>query len=233
MKSLITTLFLFLSASIRSFDDPLPDAKLKDLPIHISLSRIVSDKPMVFFITGDGGYTRFDKLFCKELAESGFSVVALDALKYFWNEKTPESTTVDVEGIISLYQAKWQKDQVIIIGYSFGADVLPFVYNRLNKSLQDQIKSMVLMSPAIAGDFEIHVTDMLNLGGTTKKFDVVSEINKVRKVKILCIYGSEEKAEIKRKTKNEDLTFVTITGGHHYDDAYRNLVSAITAHSNK
>ena len=138
MKSFITTLFLFFSASIRNFADPLADAKLKDLPIHISPSRIASEKPMVFFITGDGGYTSFDKSFCKELAESGFSVVALDALKYFWDAKTPESTTVDAEELIDFYQSKWHKDQVIFIGYSFGAHVLPFIFNRLIDRLKDR-----------------------------------------------------------------------------------------------
>ncbi|MCF2444220.1 hypothetical protein L0657_09645 [Dyadobacter sp. CY345] len=209
------------------------EAETKDLPVHIIPSASASDKPMVFFISGDGGYTSFDKSFCQELASKGMSVVALDALKYFWNEKTPESTTADVEKLIGLYKDRWKKEKIVLIGYSFGADVIPFVFNKMNKSMQDQIQSLVLMSPATDGDFEIHISDMLSLGSAQKKYDVVSEIDKVTNVKLLCIYGSEEDAEIKAKTKNAGLSFLTIKGGHHYDNAFRQLVEAIVAHSTK
>lgn len=55
--------------------------------------------------------------------------MGLDWLRYFWNERTPHSTAADVDRIVQHYLAAWEKKEVVLIGYSQGADVLPFVVN--------------------------------------------------------------------------------------------------------
>ncbi|MDQ6480205.1 AcvB/VirJ family lysyl-phosphatidylglycerol hydrolase [Dyadobacter sp. LHD-138] len=216
-----------ISAETAKDKEEIEENQMKELPIHITSSPSNPGKPMFFFITGDGGYASFDKSFCSALAANGMPVVALDALKYFWNEKTPASTTADVEKLINLYKNKWQNEKIVLIGYSFGADVLPFVFNRMDKKLQENTKLLVMLSPAPEADFEIHITDMLNLSLGGKQYDVISEIDKMKNVKALCVYGSEEEAEIKGKTANPDLSFSTIPGGHHYDNLFKELVEMI------
>ena len=210
------------------------ESQIKELPVHIVPAAVTSEEnPLVFFISGDGGYTSFDKSFCKELAARGMPVVSLDALKYFWNEKTPASTTADVEKLISLYKDKWQKNKVLLVGYSFGADALPFVYNTMNKNVRENVKMLALLSPAVEADFEIHIMDMLSLPGASKKYDVVSEIDKIKNLRTICIYGSEEEQEIKGKTANPNLNFLTIPGGHHYDNNFKALAEMIISQFRK
>lgn len=220
-------------AEVKSSHEEINESQLKELPIHAIPSTVNPEKPMVFLITGDGGYTSFDQAFCKELADSGTPVVALDALKYFWNEKTPASTTADVEKLISFYKSKWQRDKVILIGYSFGADAFPFIYNNLTKTTRESIQLLAMLSPATEADFEIHITDMLSLPRGKRQYDVSAEVNKIKNLKIVCLYGSEEEPEIKSEINNPEVSFITIPGGHHYNNAYREIVNLIMQRSER
>lgn len=213
--------------------EEIEENQMKELPIHVIPAAGNPEKPMVFLITGDGGYTSFDKSFCSELAARGTPVVALDALKYFWNEKTPASATADVQKLINLYKEKWQRQKVVLIGYSFGADVLPFVFNRMDKKLQENVALLAMLSPSTEADFEIHITDMLNLSVGGKQYNVISEIDRMKNVRSLCLYGSEEEAEIKGKTTNPDLSFSIISGGHHYDNQFKELAEIVISKTAK
>ena len=71
--------------------------------------------------------------------------VGLNSLKYFWKARTPEEATRDVARILRHYLAAWHKERVLLIGYSFGADVLPFVVNRLPAELRAHIVSVSLL----------------------------------------------------------------------------------------
>ncbi|MBE9463056.1 AcvB/VirJ family lysyl-phosphatidylglycerol hydrolase [Dyadobacter subterraneus] len=218
---------------VKNNREEINESELKELPIHAISSKSNPEKPMVFLITGDGGYTSFDQAFCKELANNGMPVVALDALKYFWNEKTPASTTVDVEKLISFYRNKWQRDKIILIGYSFGADAFPFVYNNFDKTTRESVQLLAMLSPATEADFEIHISDMLSLPRGKRQYDVSAEVNKIKNLKIICLYGSEEEPEIKSEIKNPEVSFVTIPGGHHYNNSYKQLVNIIVQKSDK
>ncbi|WP_159467606.1 AcvB/VirJ family lysyl-phosphatidylglycerol hydrolase [Dyadobacter sp. 3J3] len=214
-------------AEVKNNYEEISESQLKDLPIHAISSSSNPEKPMVLLITGDGGYTSFDQAFCKEIADNGMPVIALDALKYFWNEKTPASTTADVEKLISFYKSKWQRDEVILIGYSFGADAFPFIYNNMNITMRESVKLLAMLSPATEADFEIHITDMLSLPRGKRQYDVSKEVNKIKNLKIMCLYGSEEDPEIKTEITNKEVSFVTVPGGHHYNNAYKELVDII------
>ncbi|MCF0055713.1 AcvB/VirJ family lysyl-phosphatidylglycerol hydrolase [Dyadobacter sp. CY356] len=233
LKAAFTEIISKKQVEAKSDYEEINESQLKDLPIHAIPSATNPEKPMVFLITGDGGYTSFDQAFCKTLADNGTPVVALDALKYFWNEKTPASTTADVEKLISFYKNKWQRDKVILVGYSFGADAFPFILNNLNKTTRESIKLLAMLSPSTQADFEIHITDMLSLPRGKRQFDVSSEVNKIRNLKIVCIYGSEEEPEIKSEITNPEVSFVTVPGGHHYNNAYKELVNIITQKAEK
>ena len=65
------------------------------------------------------------------LSAKGIPVVGLDSLRYFWTARTPEGLAADTDRMIRYYLAHFGKKRVLLIGYSQGADVLPFAVNRL------------------------------------------------------------------------------------------------------
>ena len=86
---------------------------------------------MAIVYSGDGGWRDIDKDIADRLHELGMPVVGVDSLRYFWSEQRPKVAAADLAQIIAHYRIAWQRGRVILIGYSFGADVLPFLVNRL------------------------------------------------------------------------------------------------------
>ncbi|MBQ0152849.1 MAG: hypothetical protein KBS61_08155 [Chryseobacterium sp.] len=48
-----------------------------------------SDKPIIFYISGDSGFNTFSKGMGEDLHFLGYDVFALDTKSYFWNYKSP------------------------------------------------------------------------------------------------------------------------------------------------
>ncbi|MDQ6889132.1 MAG: virulence factor family protein, partial [Bacteroidota bacterium] len=144
----------------------------QDFPIK-EWAAAVHDKPIIFYISGDGGFNSFSTALCESLNKKGYDVFALNAKSYFYNKKTPDQTTADIKNYLTKKLAGRKNQQVVLIGYSFGADVLPFVLNRLPKNLNDNITTSFLMASSGSTDFEIHWSDIF--GGNRKRdMDVVT-----------------------------------------------------------
>ncbi|MCL6524081.1 MAG: hypothetical protein K6T34_05400 [Thermoflavifilum sp.] len=206
---------------------------IKKLPLIEVPAQTRAESPfndyLAILITGDGGWKITDKQLCDEFVTKGIPVVALNALKYFWSKKTPEQATAIVELLMQHYMEQWHKHKVILMGFSFGADVLPFIINRMNYSLYQQLSLIVMLSPGTSTDFEIHISQMLNKN-TQWKYNVVEEIQHLREqVPVLCIFGDEESTfPVQQLPKFVQVAYVK--GGHHYEENHTDISSKILSH---
>jgi type IV secretory pathway VirJ component len=198
-----------------------------DYPITLIPSAKADSLPLAFVISGDGGWTSFDQSFAESLAEKGMPVVGLDSQKYFWNPKTPEETTMDIAKAVEHYMVQWKKKSFILIGYSFGACIVPFVANRLSENLKTVLKAVYSLSPDEKGDFEIHVADMLNLGVSSDRYNVLEEMKNVRPKQPICIFGNEEDEDLRNHFSSIDLKIILLPGNHHYKDDFKGITNAI------
>ncbi len=196
--------FLFMTGAIAQ-NFPI---KVWDAPTH--------DKPLIFYISGDGGLNNFSSDLCDGLNKKGYDVCALNAKSYFYNKKTPEQTSNDINNYLSQKLKGRSDQQIVLIGYSFGADVLPFVLNRLPKNMLDQTRVSFLMASSGTTDFEIHWTDIFG-GNAKRSMDVVSEINKLGNAKIVIISASDDGYLDVRKITLKKYTHEVLPGGHHFD----------------
>ena len=203
---------------------------LKDLPLIVMPSgQSEPDQPMVLLLTGDGGWKGFDIRLCTQLHEKHIPVVALNSLKYFWSRKDPEKTTRMLESLLRSYMEKWNKRQFILIGFSFGADVMPFVVNRMDSSLLDQCLGVSLFSPGLSTDFEIHISQMLSEHHQWK-YSVVSEIRRMRPIRMLCVFGTEEHEFPVQVLQQRHASVVYLEGGHHYENNHDDVASIVLEH---
>jgi type IV secretory pathway VirJ component len=177
----------------------------------------------VFLISGDGGWAGIDKDLAKALSTDGIPVVGLNSLRYFWKEKKPEDLSKDFAQIINYYQKKWQKRKVITIGYSLGADSLPFALSRLTKNQDQDILRYVFLGPSPTVDLEIYATQWLY--EKKGRYDVASEIKKLNQDKILCFMGNDEKDSLCKQLPSK--TMVQMKGGHHFGGDYEALARTI------
>lgn len=196
-----------------------------DLPVHLTPALPpTSGNTMVLMISGDGGWTGFDQQVADEFAKKGMPVVGLNALKYFWQQKNPLKTTLDAERLILQYAALWKKNKVILLGYSFGADVIPFIFNRLPENIRKEIHSVILLSPSPDSDFEIHVTDLFNFRSGKRAFNVLEEIKKIKGTHLVCFFGNEEDRTHAVALADKHIGVVILNGGHHYDNSFSEIV---------
>lgn len=184
---------------------------------------------VTLFYSGDGGWRDLDRDVADEMAAQGYPVVGIDALRYFWQHKSPEQGAADLADLMADYRKKWGAKRFVLAGYSFGADVLPAIYNRLPVAERGQIDALLLIALARSGSFEIEVQGWLGKAGQERPTG--PELLKVPAAKVLCVYGSEEGEESGCTQPGAPGELLRLPGGHHFDKDYpalaRRLVQAI------
>lgn len=197
-----------------------------DLPLSVIPSNVRKDLPLAFFISGDGGWTSFDQSVCDKLAEKGIPVVGLDAQKYFWNKRVPREVANDIAPAIVHYLKLWNRQSFILIGYSFGACVAPFIASNFNDQEKALLKGIYCMSPDVTGDFEIHLSDMLHLR-TMEQYNVVTEMKRIQAMNPVCIFGNEEEETVRKSFDNEGIRIELLPGTHHYNSDFEAISGII------
>jgi type IV secretory pathway VirJ component len=206
---------------------PPPVAELKDLPLVEIPASGTGKGIMAVEISGDGGWGITDRGIGNSLVGQGIPVVGLNSLQYFWTRRTPESSSKDLERIIRYYLATWKKDKVILIGYSQGADVLPFIISRLPEEIRSRVELVVLLGPDETVDFEFHLTDWLGDFSTKTSLQVLPEVKKLKGMKIICFYGKEEEETLCKSLDSKIAEVIPVEGGHRMRGRYEPVVESI------
>jgi len=197
-----------------------------DLPLTLIPTSAKENLPLAFFISGDGGWTSFDQSICGKLAEKGMPVVGLDAQKYFWNEKQPKQTADDITIAIQHYMQLWNRTSFVLLGYSFGACVAPFVANNFSDQLKESLKGVYCFSPDLTGDFEIHISDMLHLQ-TKDKYNVPEALKQIPTMNPVCIFGEDEDSDLRNSFSVPGTKVEILPGTHHYNNDFNAVAEII------
>lgn len=200
---------------------------VSDLPV-VELPALKPNNTVTLFYSGDGGWRDLDRTVAEEMVKLDYPVVGVDVLRYFWVHKSPEQAAADLTKALAYYRKNWGATQFVLAGYSFGADILPAVFNRLSNQDQQAVAVLVLLAPAEQASFEIHVSGWL--GQDSGEHALAPELAQIPKHKLLCIYGQEEKDERGcAGLNNTDAKVIELPGGHHFDEDYAKLASQIVA----
>jgi type IV secretory pathway VirJ component len=200
--------------------------ELGDLPL-IEVSATGSGDTLALLISGDGGWAGIDKELAAEISKQGMPVIGLDSLRYFWKERTPETTAADVDRILRYYLAAWNKRAVLLIGFSQGADVMPFIVNRLPPATRSRVPLVALLSLSQSAVFEFHLQNWL--GRSDDEVPVAPEVAKMSGVRALCVYGEDDDETMCTHPEAKTLQVVKLEGGHHFDGDYASLARLILA----
>lgn len=204
---------------------------LSKLPVTVKVPSVaVADRPIVFYITGDGGMKKFSADMVNLFAGSGYPVIGLNTLKYFWKQKTPQQAAADVAALLQYYSSQWNNHEIIFIGYSMGADVLPFIYQQLPAALQSQTKNLVLMSASSSTDMVVHISDMLGKTSTPGKMSVPAAINTIKNKPLLMVFGKEENDFDLKNLTISNYRHMVLPGGHKYNEDAQTVVKQIISH---
>ena len=204
-------------------------AALGDLPI-IPVTPPPGAPPADSFailLSGDGGWAGLDKEVAGALAAKGIFVAGVDSLRYFWSARTPAGLAADLDRMIDYYTAKLGKQKVLLVGYSQGADVLPFAVNRLAPATRAHVALTAILGMSEHALFEFHMTSWVaddDSGPAT-----LPEVDRIAGIPVLCIYGDEETDSLCPRLDVHKISIVKLRGGHHFGGDYDALARTILA----
>jgi type IV secretory pathway VirJ component len=189
-------------------------AQKTSLPLSLYASADTA-KPLIFYISGDGGFNKFSTSFMQSLNKEGYAVIGLNAKDYFWKKKKPQEAAMSIEEAINASNKEWKKKNIVLIGYSFGADISPFMLTHFSAALSNRVSHLILLSPSEKTDFEIHVLQMFGWGKDEGE-SVPAEVNKIVKPVTIIVGDDENEFPFNQLTiKNKQI--IKMRGGHHYD----------------
>ena len=177
-------------------------------------------------ISGDGGWAGIDRELARTFSDAGVDVVGLNSLRYFWKRKEPDDMGRDLERILRHYFEAWHKSKVILVGYSRGADVLPFMASRLPKDLTDKTSLVALLGLETTVEFELHPGDIFNMKGK-HEVAVTPELEKLKGLKIACFHGSDETDSLCHSLPADLAESIELKGGHHFGGDYKSIALQI------
>lgn len=197
-----------------------------NLPLTIIHSDLKEGSPLAFMISGDGGWTSFDQELGEQFSKEGIPVIGLDAQSYFWNAKTPQKSALEISNAIEYYMKQWNRKSCILVGYSFGASVVPFIANNFPIELKEKIKGVYSLSPDETADFEIHLLDMLQVK-SVEKYNVLNEINRIKELNPVCFFGGGENETVRKKFEASGAKVTILIGDHHFNNDFVSIVNSV------
>ena len=204
-----------------------PPAALGDLPVvevPVQPNSAPSDS-FAIIMSGDGGWAGIDRDVAAALSAKGIFVAGLDSLRYYWSKRTPEGLAADTDRMIRYYLAALSKKRVLLIGYSQGADVLPFAVNRLPAASKAAVSLIAILGMSEHALFEFHVSSWISDDNTGP--ETLPEVNRISGIPVLCIYGEDEHDSLCPKLDPGKFKVVKVKGGHHFDGNYAALADDI------
>ena len=217
-----------LMSAVLRIDPPHARATIPEDLAGLPIIEVPAKQPgdaFAVLISGDGGWAGIDRAVAATLAEKGIAVVGLDSLRYFWNERTPHSTAADVERIVQHYLAAWEKKEVVLIGYSQGADVLPFVVNRLPAPTRSHIRLAAMLGLGERAAFEFHLANWLS-PDDDDGLPIDPELHRMSAVRALCVYSDDAESSC-QEAASATLHAVSLPGGHHFGGDYDRVAALI------
>lgn len=205
-------------------DAPNAGPALARLPLIEAPSRRAGSALAVFY-SGDGGWAKAAAAIAGGLAEGGAPTVGVDSLRYFWPGRTPAEAASDLAAIVDRYRAVWGRDQVVLVGYSFGADALPVIWPKLPARTRSHVKAVVLIGASASAEMVVRPRSWLDLKAADA-IPIKPLLAQMTDVRTACVYGASDKVTA-CPTILPPSQLATLPGGHHFNGDYRAVDEAV------
>jgi type IV secretory pathway VirJ component len=118
---------------------------------------------------------------------------------------------------------------VILVGYSRGADIVPFVAARLAPAERERLRLVAMLGPGTFAEFEVHAIDLFSSMHRDAALPTEDAVRATAgRTRMLCVRGADEKDSLCPQL--EDLPWVKqvlLRGGHHFDGGYKELAATV------
>ncbi len=206
-----------------------PGEAVADLPLTVVPAAPGRHSPwFAVLLSGDGGWATIDRSIADALAAQGLPVVGWNSLRYFWRPRTPDGASADLDRLVRHYSRRFGRSRVLLIGFSQGADTLPFMVNRLPPRTRALVGLTALLGLSDSANFAIHLSNWL--GKSPAGLPTAPELARWRGSSYLCIYGAKDRDAACGHPAGPLGTTIEMPGGHHFDGRYAAIADRILAH---
>ncbi|HET7231750.1 MAG TPA: AcvB/VirJ family lysyl-phosphatidylglycerol hydrolase [Longimicrobium sp.] len=184
---------------------------------HLPLREMPTRGPGAVFavvLTGDGLFPGLAEDIGRSLSRAGYPAVVWSSMRYYLHPRSPQQSADDLDRVIRWYGRQWERPGVVLVGYSMGADVLPFMVNRLPPDTRAAIRGLVLLGAADDAVFVFRVEEWW--GPTSAPvLATLPEIQRLSITPVICAYGvGDDETACPRFA--DYLRVVRLGGGHHF-----------------
>lgn len=198
------------------------EASVADLPLTVVRDAGAPQTDlMAVLYSGDGGWAGIDRDLAARLAARGVPVVGVDSLRYFWTARTPAQASADAARIVEHFAPALHRKRVLFLGYSFGADDLPYIVGGLPADLRPAVARVSMLGLSGTADFQFHLASWLDVAGQGA-LPTRPAVEALRGTPMQCVRGSDEDDSGCLSLPAGLVDQVVLAGGHHFggnDDA--------------
>lgn len=193
-----------------------PDSLIPVGDLPLTLVQAPRGPLLAVLLTGDGGWAPADRSLAAAFVRHDVAVVGLSSPRYLLaGERTPAEASADLARILRHFLATWDRERVIVVGYSRGADIGPFMISRLPPDLRDRVALTALLGPGPSASFRYSLFDILRTHTSSGGLQVGPEVAKLRGAPVLCIYGSRDTGAICPSLQTSGLARAMVRNGGH------------------
>ena len=167
----------------------------------------------VVLLTGDLGYKiGMAPQIARRLAADGVPVVAVNTLTYLRTTRTPADITTLIARAEQRALRLGHADRVVLIGQSFGADMLHVGLVDLAPELRAKIAKVALIVPEDNVQFRASPSEVFDLW--TPTVDAMPTARQLTWAPLLCVQGVEEVGSLCPLLTQANATRIALPGGH-------------------
>ena len=176
---------------------------------------------LALVLSGDGNWASFIRHVADTLSARGVPVVGLESRAWLSRPRSPDELVHDLEPVARHFLRAWGADDLVVVGFSRGADFAPFLVNRLPDDLRARILGVALFSPTRMASFEFHLPDLVGYTPRATDLSTVPEVDALAPIPVLCVYGTEDEHTLCPRLPPGLAEVVATDAGHHLKDPGR------------
>lgn len=145
--------------------------------------------PLTLLLTGDGGWAKADAKVADGLVARGSPVLGVNMRSYLNGKRSPDQVAFELQCVARTYMERWQRERILLLGYSRGADIAPFVAARWPADLRERVNLVALVAMSRAANFRFHLLDLVHHSDRADDIPIAPELERLRGLNVICVYG--------------------------------------------
>lgn len=167
----------------------------------------------VTFFSGDMGFrSGMNSKIAEALVERGIPVMGFSSIHYFERHRTREQADAIVADALRTTMARTGAQRVILLGRSYGADIVATTTPDLPSDLRSHISAVALLVPGQSVYFRADPLGLAYLGTPDAK--PLAALSAFKGAPIVCIYGEEEDDSLCPPLAEAGANVQALPGGH-------------------